>query len=191
MKVNRQNLMLVPWMLFMILGGSGCATSTLWTSPGLECWNQPAENPDIKLFQTANKRDFVVVSNEYSERSDKVRTRAYLLKRNQKQIEKRHEPHFENPDIVHDLTVVPVYSSSFPGRDIAPSLFAVEGDECFTLYENASMGTYKLPDYNDGKGKIEKAALTPVAVTADLTIVGGVLGYFYLGGLCYSGASYR
>jgi hypothetical protein len=46
------------------------------------------------------------------------------------------------------------------------------------------MGSYQLPVYDDGWGRIEKIAWTPVAVTADLTIIGGFLGclWIYSGG---------
>lgn len=47
-----------------------------------------------------------------------------------------------------------------------------------------------MPFYNDQKGKIEKFALTPLATAADITIVGGVVGYWYLDGLARSGTTY-
>jgi len=40
--------------------------------------------------------------------------------------------------------------------------------------------THDLPFYNDQKGKVEKFALTPLATAADITIVGGFLGYCWL-----------
>ncbi|HXI71546.1 MAG TPA: hypothetical protein VNN22_14420 [Verrucomicrobiae bacterium] len=46
-----------------------------------------------------------------------------------------------------------------------------------------------MPTYNDGQGRVEKIALTPVAVTADLTIVGGILGCWFAYGMAQSGCT--
>jgi hypothetical protein len=46
----------------------------------------------------------------------------------------------------------------------------------FTLYsDRRDSGSYPLPNYNDGVGRMERIAWTPLTVTADLTIIGGVL----------------
>jgi hypothetical protein len=78
---------------------------------------------------------------------------------------------------------VPVYYNRIPGgMDSAVSLCAVvaTNKQSFTLYQNHSIvGSYQLPVYNDGKGRAAKIALTPVAVGADLTIVGGYVAYLY------------
>jgi hypothetical protein len=41
----------------------------------------------------------------------------------------------------------------------------------------ASVGLYTLPVYYDGMGEMERLALTPLAATADLSIVGGAVAY--------------
>jgi hypothetical protein len=40
-----------------------------------------------------------------------------------------------------------------------------------------AVGVYTLPVYYDGMGKMERLVLTPLAATADLTIVGGAVVY--------------
>ena len=46
--------------------------------------NEPAQNPDVRLFDARHKKDFLVVYNEYSERHDSIHTRAYFLNQNRK-----------------------------------------------------------------------------------------------------------
>lgn len=162
-------------LVVLLVLGSGCATTALWQSTDLEDWNEPADDAHVQLFQTPDQKNFLVVYDEYSERHDSVHTRAYLLDRNQKRILDRRAPYFTNTNFVHGLKAVPVYSSSFVPGAGSPSLFVVEGHECFTLYQNANTNAYDLPVYNDGRGKIYRVALTPPAVIADATIIGGVL----------------
>ena len=174
MKISRKLLRFSPLPLALALG-SGCATSALWNQAALDSWNQPADNAHLQLFQTPDQKNFLVVYDEYSERYDSVHTRAYLLNQNQKRINDRQAPYFANTNLVHGLKAVPVFSSPVvPGADL-PSLFAVEGHESFTLYENANTNAYDLPVYNDGRGTFYRVALTPPAVIADVTIIGGVL----------------
>jgi hypothetical protein len=53
--------------------------------------------------------------------------------------------------------------------------------QSFTFYQaGRALDSHDLPVYDDGKGPVEKIALTPLAVAADLTVVGGILGYIYL-----------
>jgi hypothetical protein len=59
----------------------------------------------------------------------------------------------------------------------------------FTIYSGKEKTDYSLAVYNDGRGQIYRIALTPVAVTADLTIVGGFLGCWYIYALAESGYS--
>lgn len=173
-KIARELLRFSPLILALALGG-GCATTALWQSTNLEDWNEPADDAHLCLFQTSDEKNYLVVYNEYSERQDSVHIRAYLLDQNQKRIKERRAPYFTNSNLVHGLKAVPVFSSPLvPGAD-SPSVFAVEGHECFTLYENANTNAYDLPVYNDGRGKIYRVALTPPAVIADATIIGGVL----------------
>lgn len=185
MKAGRQLLKFFP-LLPLLCMGSGCVTSALWDRTTLDCWNQPADDPHLRLFETSNKNDFVVMYDEYSERNDSVHTRAYLLNQNQRRVVHRRAPVFTSTNLFHGLTIVPVFYSPLSSSVSSPCPFAVEDKGGFALHENASTNVYDLPVYNDGRGKVEKAALTPLAVTADLTIVGGFIGYFYLEGLASS-----
>ena len=76
-----------------------------------------------------------------------------------------------------------MYSASIDPLHVPlPFMITATNGQSFTLYsEGGISATHSLPFYNDGKGKVEKFVLTPLASTADLTIVGGVLGILYLG----------
>ncbi len=192
-KIIRQNLKLLPWLLFVILGGSGCATSALWTSPGLECWKEPDQNPNLRLYDGAPCADFLVVYDQYSERSDTTHRVAYWMNENERRLNNRRAPEFVSPKLAVPLASIPTFNSVSERGNSPPPVYALvaTNGQSFTLYSDTlGVSSHDLPVYNDGKGKMEKAVLTPVAVTADLTIVGGVIGYWYLAELCYSGASF-
>ena len=167
---------------------SGCVTKKLWTdTPSWDCWNQPAVDPHLRLFQT--KKDFLVVYDEYSERHDSIHSRAYLLRKNQKHVEKRLEPAFVERKLIRTTKPVPVITAA----EVSPANpvpFAVleTNRHAFVLFlgENVT-NRCELPVYDDGQGKTMRIAFTPLAATADLTIVGGFLGYLYLQGMAGGG----
>jgi len=178
--------------LLLLIFGSGCATKALWNNGNLEDCREPANPLNLHLFDAKQKNDLLVVYDEYSERSDKIRTRAYWLNENQARVDQRRAPHFVNTNLLRDLPVVPVFYSTSSETNSALTLYAVvaTNQQSFMLYSgNHEIGSHDLPFYNDGKGRVEKIALTPVAVTADLTIVGGYLGVLYLYELGESGYS--
>lgn len=186
MKVSRLLFRLLP-LTTVLVTGSGCATSALWGEAPLDSWNEPADEAHLRLFQTSGQTNFLVIYDEYSERYDSFHTRAYFLNQNQQRIKNRRAPYFTNTNLVHGLKAVPVFSSSFVPDAGSPALFAVEGHECFTLYGNANTNAYDLPVYKDSRGTLYRVALTPPAVIADVTIVGGVIGYFCLQGMAENG----
>lgn len=183
---------IIPFVfgLCLLTLGNGCATKALWENGSLEAWKQPATDPNLRLFTA--KKGILVVYDEYSERSDATHTRAYWLNQNQKLIEDRHAPHFVDPGSAAGCAAIPLLSASANETRLSPP-YAVQAtdSQSFTLHlPDGSTEEYNLPFYNDQKGKMEKVALTPLANVADLTIVGGVVGYFVLEGMAQSGATY-
>jgi len=173
--------------LSLLALANGCATKALWQNDNLEAWNEPATNPNLHLFATQPRGDMLVVYNEYSERSDTTRTRAYWLNKNQKLVDARRAPHFVNPNSAFGLTALPIFTPAANQIDVPPPPYAIlaTNGQSFTLYsDNGQPASHDLPIYNDRKGKVEKVALTPLTTTADATIVGGFLGYLYLAGRC-------
>jgi len=173
---------------------SGCATHALWTKTDLDAFNEPADDSSLRVFKAERKKDWLVVYNEYSERSDSTRTRAFFLNENQKRIEQRRAPDFVSTNSMRGLKAVPVFfpATNAPGTNPSSAFFvlAKTNDLSFTLHDgNRAVGSYEMPVYNDGRASLVRAALTPVTVVADLTIVGGILGYWFICGLAQSGYS--
>ena len=177
--------------LFLLTLGNGCATKALWQNGALEAWKQPDTHPNLRLFAAKQPNDILVIYDEYSERSDAVHTRAYWLNQNQQLIDDRHAPHFVDPNHAVGCAAIPVFTSMNETPLSAPYAILATNSQSFTLHlPDGSMASHDLPYYNDQKGKAEKLAFTPIATAADITIVGGVLGYWWLQGTAQSGASY-
>jgi hypothetical protein len=173
--------------LLLVLAGSGCMTSALWENDDMEAWKQPADKPNLRLFEGEAQTNLLVLYDEYSERKNNVHPRAYWLKENQTLVDQHVRPHFATVKSKDQVESVPVLYDPLPdGTKLPEGLCAVvaTNNQSFTLYrDNQIIGSRSLPIYNDGKGRTEKIALTPLAVTADATIVGpviaGVIVYLY------------
>ena len=184
----------IPFVFGLILValGNGCATKALWENGNLEAWKEPAPDPHLRLFVSKHPADVLVVYDEYSERNDATHIRAYWLKQNQSLIDGRRAPRFVDPGCAASCTVIPLFVASTNEIHLPPpyALMATN-HQSFTLHlSNRADESHDLPFYNDQKGKVEKLALMPLANVADLTILGGILGYVYLQGLAQSEASY-
>ena len=172
-------------LLWVPLLTGGCATNALWNKTDLDAWNEPAQNADVRLFDARHKKDFLVVYDEYSERHDSTRTRAYFLNQNEKRVEQGRKPHFVGAQISGELAPVPVLQTlPLANTNSPPAIYAIVSTnrQSFTIYRDEQRTNHDLPVYNDGRGRTDRIALTPVAVVADLTIVGGCLGYVWLQG---------
>jgi hypothetical protein len=171
------------WMplLLVIAACSGCATNALWNETNLGTWHEPAPNTDFRLFRDSAARELLVTYDESSSRHHAVRPRAYLLYQNESRIERQQHPEFVKTDLALRLEPVPVFPSDAAAAAAPPSsVYAVISTNrpCFTLYSSGmAVGVYTLPVYYDGMGKMERLVLTPLAATADLTIVGGAVVY--------------
>jgi hypothetical protein len=189
MKTKVQRLVLFSPLLLALAGG--CVTKALWENDRLEACKEPAHNLNLRLFEGQPQTNVLVIYEESSERNDAVHTRAYWQNENQALLDQRLRPRFTRISAGRDLPEVPVYYDPIPaGMEWPAGLCAIVATnrQSFTLYlDKRAIGSHDLPVYNDGKGRIEKIVLTPLAVTGDLTVVGCFLGYLYL--LSYSGNS--
>ena len=155
---------------------SGCVTYKLWTNGNLEAYREPAQNSNVRLFEDPQRNDFLVIYNEFSERNNAIRTRAYWLNESQRRLKRQRAPIFARASSSRNLTPVPVFCQAPPIANPDWKFYAVceTNQDMFALYSaGRKIGSYDLPVYNDGRGKYEKMALTPLFVTADLTIIGG------------------
>lgn len=177
----RHFALLLPLLLVF---APGCATKALWENGRWDALKEPSDRLNLRIFEATSSTNFLVIYNEYSERSGAVHPRAYWLKENQSLLEQGRSPRFTPPGSTGHLTPVPVYYDPVPvGMTLPARLCAVvaTNKQSFTFYQaGRALDLHDLPVYDDGKGQVEKIALTPLAVAADLTVVGGILGYIYL-----------
>jgi hypothetical protein len=162
--------------LLLPLLASGCVTHKLWTESTLDEWNEPAGDPNLHLFHDGRLNDFLVVYDEYSERHFTTQTRAFFLRLNQSSLAQRIQPHFVSTNLADHLSPIPVFRLA-PTNLPAPP-YGVRGTNggSFTVFsDHQRLGPFSLPLYDDGVGRWERIAWTPLTVTADLTIVGGVV----------------
>ena len=169
----------LPLLLILLLE-SGC-TYALWTNGNLDAYKEPAPAPNLRLFESQKKNDFLVVYTEYSERSDSAHTRAYWLNKNQNRIEDKRAPAFARKKAVNHLPAVLVFYSAPKTPESGQKIYAVcdTNLDTFALYsDNRELGSYDLPVYKDHRGTAEKIALTPIAVSADVTVAGTVAAVY-------------
>src|ERR1039457_587181 len=102
----RRQLQTMALLLPLLIGG--CATNALWNKTQLDAWNEPADNSKLQLFDASQQKDFLVIYEEYSERHDSTRTRAYFLNQNEKRVEQGRKPHFVSAQLSRDLLSIPV-----------------------------------------------------------------------------------
>lgn len=77
-----------------------------------------------------------------------------------------------------------------PDTAFVPGAYAVcdTNEQSFALFSgHHKIGSFNFPIYNDHWGNVEKVALTPVAVTADVTVAGGIAAVYIAYGLGQSG----
>ena len=185
--VMRQRL----WLLLLLpVVAGGCVTHKLWSEKTSDEWNEPAPSPNLRLFHDDRQNDFLVVYDEFSNRRSTTNTRAFFLGENQKRLTRREHPEFVSLKKSTGLTPLPVFSTApthLPNNYYA--LAATNGQSFSLFHGNRELGTHPLPDYNDGVGRWERTAWTPLTVTADLTIVGGVLALICWDALAESGTT--
>ena len=168
-------------LLILPLLASGCMTHKLWTESALDEWNRPADNSDLRLFRDERRDDLLAVYDEYSERHETTQTRAFFLNQNQKLLAKNVRPHFVNVKSAGGLTPVPMFS--FAPTNSLEKFYAITATNgtSFDIFSGGrKISSNQLPTYNDGTGQWERIAWTPVAVTMDLTIIGGAIGYWWI-----------
>jgi hypothetical protein len=184
--IVRRQLLIIGLLLPLLTGG--CATNALWNKTQLDAWNEPDDNSRLQLLDASRQKDFLVVYDEYSERHDSTRTRAYFLNQNEKRVEQGRKPHFVSAQLSRELPLVPVLQTlPLANTNFLPTVYAVisTNKQSFTIYSSEQRTNHDMPVYNDGWGRTDRIALTPVAVVADLTIVGGFLflEFWSVGGL--------
>jgi len=171
--------LLVP-LAAQVLLLDGCTTSAVWREGQFARYHDPASPPDLRLSYSSAANDYLVEYTEIRESDGATARRAYWLERDAG----RKKPRFVSGAQTQRLAPVPVFSSlPSADRQLAVGRYAVSSTNglYFTLYDRGeTLGTYDLPDYADSTGRVKQMLLTPPAVLADVTIVGGVAAWLSL-----------
>lgn len=161
----------------LLPGLSGCLTEKLWDSDFSNQEHRWAStNSAPRLYQTSDGKDVVVCYIERRDTDSMTRARAYLLYRNNPAVESGRRPGFVSTSISKNLKQIPVSSGS--GMDSDPSdeslraILLPDGLHFTLVSKGREIGTYRLPDYTGNSRRGMQIALTPLAVTGDVVIVG-------------------
>jgi len=126
--------------------------------------------------------------NESREEDESIRRRTYWLEPGCEPAKNPHKPRFVSLKTARGLSPIPVVDSPAAAAPTA-SFYAVianNGVDFSLRFGEATVGSYELPVYEDASGKTKQALLTPLALAADVTIIGGVIAvYCWPAGWCY------
>lgn len=175
---------LITWLLIACLApfltgcedlGGDSLTGKLWSDMAANHIG-PAPDPNLKISEARDRKDFLVQYDETRDRDQSVKRRAYWLYANESCLEKGKKPHFVNPRQAARLQAVLVETNSVPDmvRDSTARTGAVllSDHRHFTLVANGGdVGTFGLPVYADRTSRTELVALTPVTVLGDTVVV--------------------
>jgi hypothetical protein len=178
--MKRLCLLLLP-LPALLLGG--CATHALWEADRFARYYEPANPSRLALFQDKSGDKVLVQYNEVIEGEEAVQPRAYWLNENAQPVKHPFRPTFVSPPAAQKMTPIPLVESPALVVTTTPGLCAVvaTNGQDFTLYSGErKISDYELPVYRDASGRTKQILLTPLAVVADLTIVGGVLAVWLL-----------
>ncbi|HEY6229116.1 MAG TPA: hypothetical protein VI282_18510 [Verrucomicrobiae bacterium] len=156
----------------VVLWTSGCATSALWEEGRFARFHQPAKPSNLELFKGKEQR-VLVVYDEENEETGKRRRRAYWAETKILPPENPFRP--EYVAIKRKKRLAPIPIGTIPGPNDY-SAVATNDMKGFVLYRDGrDLAVYDLPVYEDRSARTKQVALTPLAIVADLTIIGGVL----------------
>jgi len=178
MKLKRWScfVLLAAWTILL----GGCATSTLWENGRFARFHEPATPSHLQLFRSGQREAVLVQYDESREGDDSVHRRAYWLEPGSEPVKNPHKPHFVPIKTARGLAPIPVVHADTT-LPVNTGIYAVVGtnDLDFSLRSGErTLGSYELPVYEDASGKAKQALLTPLAVSADLTIIGGVIAVY-------------
>ncbi len=170
---------------FMLLT-TGCATVQdysltykLWNNAQLRRFAEPAPDPRLALFASAQSDDVLVQYDEVHEQSEAVQRRAYFLRENDERIRQREKPRFVNPQLASSMAPVQVCASPPEATNSTPKTLPSvamslqnNGQEFLLHLNGASEGPYSLPTYLQSNANFVRVALTPFAVAGDTVMVG-------------------
>ena len=176
MKFKQRSCVVLLAVPMILLGG--CATRALWEEGRFARFHEPATPSNLQLFHSGQRDAVLVQYDESREGDESIRRRAYWLEPGREPPKNPHKPGFVSTKTARGLSPIPVVVSPAATTPAHSGLYAVLGTDGadFSLRSGgAIVGSYELPVYEDASGKTKQALLTPLAVVADLTIIGGII----------------
>ena len=175
---------LLPVGLMLLFTGCGTVekyslTYRLWDNEDLSKYNEPAPNPNLALFETANLANVLVQYDSLGEKHTEITRRSYYLWPNQARVAEGKKPRWVRPVVTEGMKPIPVLSDQDAATNSSPArtLYAVTIREgrAFNLYRPPeAKETYDLPVYPETYGTTIRVALTPFAIAGDTLMVCGV-----------------
>ena len=193
-------LLLVPWLAGCETAKEVTITGHMWEATGSN-HREPAQNANLKLYHTSDRKDVLVRYDEERESSGTVKSRAFLLMANQGRINAGRKPSFlsgrEAAKVQADH--VRIISENDVGEMNDEELAAIvsrQGRHFTLISKGREIGSYDLPTYlTSSRAFVERALFLPATVIGDVavygTLIGGYAGLEYLSTLNQnSGASH-
>jgi hypothetical protein len=166
---------------------SGCATNALWEEGTFARFHEPATPSKLELFENAKEKKMLIVYEEGNDENSAVHLRAYWTDPLASPPINSFRPKFVSPKNAKGLAQIPIGAAAVP---TGYSATLTNETHAFLLFKDASnVGFFDLPVYADASGRAKQIALTPLAVVADLTILGGFVFIWYWAGR--AGAEYH
>lgn len=191
-----------PWIfplaVALLASTSGCSTGDtifltprLWGPGMVRNFNEPADQPDLKVFRSSKPADYLVLYDEMRENGERIRRRAFYLNANLERLNSRRKPRFVNPAKAETLAPVPLLVKLPTASTNAAVSVSLSPDGTFwRLHEaDGEVVDFNLPTYPTASSTVLRVALTPLAVTGDAIIVGTFVGLLiaisYANGQCH------
>jgi hypothetical protein len=183
---------------------TGCVTAKVWEPHNFAGFHEPANPANVQLFYSNQRQDVLVEYDEKVGHKGHTRRRAYWLEQNQAKEGTEKHPHFVSLKQGQGLSPIPVIESIEKTNSLTNiGLFALSTNSFgFQLYgssENQNneslakatlLGDHELPAYYDSAGRRRKIMLTPPAVLADASIIGGYAAIIAAYAYAQSGGSW-
>src|ERR1043166_5735268 len=169
-------LLRLSFLVALLVSCGGCATGHLWKESRLASFHEPAQNPELEIFEVPPQNDFLAVYTELRA-NDQVRRRAYFLWANKTRTDAARKPQFVQVPNLHSLKKVTIFP---PGKNAIATrgqpAVRMLGPRRFVLQiGEEDVGQFDLPVYKDAVSTTEQVLVTPLAVSVDATVVGGAI----------------
>jgi hypothetical protein len=200
---------LVTWMIIassvpFLTGCEGLANHTLtghlWQEQTAPVHYAPSTPPNLELYTDFQHGDILVEYDELSDKTGRVKRRAYLLDANEERILAAKKPRFVDVHTADHLAIIPVGTNSAPGADSTNNILiraelSPDGLQFTLISVGQSIGPHRLPIYTGSADHFDRFMFTPMTVTGDVVVysamVGAVAGVVYVYALAESGTTFK